>query len=73
MMDIGDFFTLAPKLSPLAPRIEKAAATAQKYMDDPAIKAMIATMARLMADPDIKDAIAVGKEVAQILETTLKP
>lgn len=51
-MNIGDFFTLAPKLLPLVPRIEAA----------------FATMQRLESDPAVKDAIAVAKEVMQIIE-----
>lgn len=66
---IGDFISLAPKILPLAPRLEKAAATAQRYMADPAAKAMIATGQKILADPDVKDAIEVFKEVAQILES----
>jgi hypothetical protein len=49
-MTPGDFFTVAPKLLPLTPRIQKA----------------IATVQRLEADPDVQDALAVAEEVAQI-------
>lgn len=57
-MNIGDFFTLAPKLLPLLPRIEKA----------------IATVQRLEADHDVQDALAIAKEVVQIFESSgIKP
>jgi hypothetical protein len=52
-MNIGDFFTLAPKLMPIMPRIAKA----------------IATIEKLMNDPEIKDALSVAEEVATILNT----
>jgi len=51
-MNFGDILTLAPKLLPLMPRIEKAIATAQ----------------RIEADPDVKDMLAVSKEIALIIE-----
>jgi hypothetical protein len=51
-MTVGDYFALAPKLLPLVPRIEAALTTIQ----------------RLEADPAVKDAIAVFKEVTQIIE-----
>lgn len=51
-MTLGDILTLAPKVIPLASRIQKAVATAEK----------------LMADPDVKDMLAVTEELAQIIE-----
>lgn len=51
-LSLSDIITLAPKIIPLAGRIEKAAATAE----------------RLIADPDVQDMIAVTKELAQIIE-----
>lgn len=51
-MNISDFFTLAPQILPLVPRLEKA----------------IATIQRLEADPEVKDAIAVAKELTQIID-----
>jgi hypothetical protein len=51
-MNIGDFFTLAPKLLPLMPRIEKA----------------IATVQALEKNDAVQDALAVAKEVALIFE-----
>jgi len=51
-MNIGDIFTLAPKILPLVPQIEKAIATAQK----------------IMADPDVKDALATAAELGKIIE-----
>lgn len=49
-MNIGDVFALMPKLLPLMPRIEKA----------------IDTIKRLEGDPAVQDALALGKELAQI-------
>ena len=51
-MNIGDIFTLAPKILPLVPQIEKAIATAQK----------------IMADPDVKDALTTAAELGKIIE-----
>jgi hypothetical protein len=51
-MNIGDILTLAPQIIPLMPRIQKA----------------IATVQRLEADADVKDALALGNEIAQIIE-----
>ena len=51
-MNIADIFTLAPKILPLVPQIEKAIATAQK----------------IMADPDVKDALATAAELGKIVE-----
>lgn len=51
-MTFGDILSLAPKIIPLVPRIEKAIATAQK----------------IMADPDVKDALAIAAEIGQIVE-----
>ena len=51
-MNIADIFTLAPKILPLVPQIEKAIATAQK----------------IMADPDVKDALATAAELGKIIE-----
>jgi hypothetical protein len=51
-MNLFEAISLAPKILPLMPRIEKA----------------IDTVQRLMADPDVKDALAVGAEVAKILD-----
>jgi hypothetical protein len=57
-----------PELEPLLPDIEKAAATAQRVQNDPAVKQAIATAQRLMADQDIKQALATIVKVATILE-----
>jgi hypothetical protein len=46
-MNLSDIFTLAPKIIPLVPQIEKAIATAQKIMADPDVKAALATAAEL--------------------------
>jgi hypothetical protein len=46
-MNFADFLTLAPKLLPLVPEIEKAIATAQKIQNDPDVKAMLATAAQI--------------------------
>ena len=51
-MTLGDAFTLAPKVIPLVPRIERAIATVQK----------------IMADPDVKDALALFAELGKIIE-----
>lgn len=49
-MNVGDMFSVLPKLLPLMPRIEKALATVQ----------------RLEADPEVQDALAVAKDVAEV-------
>lgn len=46
-MNLSDIFTLAPKILPLVPDIEKAIQTAQKIMADPDVKAALATAAQL--------------------------
>jgi hypothetical protein len=51
-MNLSDIFTLAPKIIPLVPQIEKAIATAQK----------------IMADPDVKDALATAAELGKVIE-----
>lgn len=51
-MNLSDIFTLAPKIIPLVPQIEKAIATAQK----------------IIADPDVKAALATAAEIGQIIE-----
>lgn len=51
-MNIGDAFTLAPKVIPLVPRIENAVATVQK----------------IIADPAVKDALALFAELGKIIE-----
>jgi hypothetical protein len=55
-MNFGDLLSLAPKIIPLIPRIEKAIATAQ----------------RIMADPDVRDALAVAAEVGTLVEAQTK-
>jgi hypothetical protein len=51
-MNFGDFITLAPKILPLLPQIEKAIQTAQK----------------IIADPDVKAALATAAQVGQIIQ-----
>ena len=51
-MNFGDILTLAPKILPLLPEIERAIATAQ----------------RIIADPDVKAALATAAQVGQIIE-----
>jgi hypothetical protein len=56
-MDMTQLFKLATGLSPLVPRLEKAAVT----------------VGRLQADPDVQDAIAVAKEAIAVVEGILNP
>lgn len=51
-MNFEDLWTIAPKIIPLLPKLEKAAQTFQK----------------LAADPDVKDAIQTIIDVAETLK-----
>lgn len=51
-MNFGDALTLAPKLLPILPQIERAIQTALK----------------IIADPDVKAALETAAQVGQIVE-----
>jgi len=53
-MTFEELMVAMPKLMPLLPRLEKAASTFE----------------RVMNDPDVKDAIAVTEEAAAILKSS---
>ena len=67
-MNIFEMMRLEPELEPLIPRIKAAIETAQAYMANQEVIGAVDVAQRLMKDPAVKDALAVAREVLDILQ-----
>jgi hypothetical protein len=66
--DLGDIFTVLPRVAPLWPRIKKAIETVEGIVSDPKAAAAMDEAQAILNDPDVKDVLALVKELSAILQ-----